>query len=296
MPVLKILSKPYRWAVRKQIRRFNRPLHGHLAIGTSPRVGYCYIRKNACSVFTRMILDQSPGPRPEGENALRFISRHHRLDYRDLASCAHVIFVIRDPFERVVSGFVQQVLNRALGPHPELEDSVRALTGRTRAELSFADFVESYLGSGDFARVNVHFTPQVAHLAPIRYTAVLHDRTLAADAAHVFGPDVAERYFRKPMNAMGQIARHRDPDAWKTPAGELRRRLEATGSLPDRADLLTPPLMARLSEIYAADLTLYDRYRRAREADPDRPPALDMTGHDFTAHYALNRSSRGARR
>jgi hypothetical protein len=292
MPVLKILPKPYRWAVRRQIRRLTRPLHGHLAIGDSPRVGYCYIRKNACSVFTRMILDQVPGPRPEGENALRFISRHHRLDYDDLAACAHVIFVIRDPFERLVSGFVQQVLNRSLGPYPELEDSVRALTGRTRAELSFADFVEDYLGSGDFARINVHFTPQVAHLAPICYTTVLHDKTLAADAAQVFGAATAERYFRRPVNAMGQIARHRDPDAWSTPAGELRRRLDVTGSLPDRADLLTPPLAARLAEIYAADLALYERYTRARAAEPERPPALDMTGHDFTAHYALNRGRR----
>jgi transposase len=138
----------------------------------------------------------------------------------------------------------------------------------------------------------VHFTPQVAHLAPIRYTAVLHDKTLAADAAHVFGAATAERYFRRPVNAMGQIARHRDPDAWRTAAGELRRRLEATGSLPDRADLLTPPLAARLSEIYAADLALYDRYARARAAEPHRPPPLDMGAHDFTAHYALNRGRR----
>ena len=179
-------------------------------------------------------------------------------------------------------------MNRALGPYPELEDSVRALTGHSRAELSFADFVERYLGSEDFARINVHFTPQVAHLAPIRYTAVLHDRSLAADAVHVFGAPLAERYFQEPVNAWLQIARHRDPDAAAAPAGELRRRLDATGSLPDRADLLTPPLAARLARIYAADLALFARYEAARAVDPDRPPALDMAGHDFTAHYALN--------
>ena len=53
-------------------------------------------------------------PRPEGENALRIISRHHRLDYSDLAGCAHLVFVIRDRFERLVSGLMQQVMNRAL--------------------------------------------------------------------------------------------------------------------------------------------------------------------------------------
>jgi sulfotransferase famil protein len=294
MPVLKILPKPYRLAVRKHVRRLTNtnPLHGHLAIETAPRVGYCYIRKNACSVFTRLILDLAPGLRPEGEKALRFMTRHHRLDYAGIADCAHVVFVIRDPFERLVSGFVQQVVNRALGPYPELEGSVRALTGKTRAELSFADFVEGYLGSEDFARINVHFTPQVAHLAPIRYTAVLHDRSLAADAVHVFGPAIAGRYFQKPVNATGQIARHRDPDAAVMPAGELRRRLDATGSLPDRADLLTPPLAAQLARIYAADVALFARYQALRAADPDRPPALDMAGHDFTVHFSLNRPRR----
>src|SRR5688500_14430029 len=130
MSVLSILPKPYRWAFRRQVRRLKSPLLGHLAIETTPRVGYCYIRKNACSVFTRLILDLTPG---KGEKDIRFLSRHHRLDYDDLAECAHVVFVIRDPFERLVSGFVQQVVNRALGPYPELEESVRALTGRPRA-------------------------------------------------------------------------------------------------------------------------------------------------------------------
>jgi hypothetical protein len=48
MPVLKILPKPYRWAVRPQIRRLTRPLHGHLAIGDSPRFGGVASRWRAC--------------------------------------------------------------------------------------------------------------------------------------------------------------------------------------------------------------------------------------------------------
>jgi hypothetical protein len=257
-------------------------------MGTDPQVGYCYIRKNACSVFTRIIVDNAPAARAEDEKAFALMERACRLRYRDLAGCARVIFVIREPLERIVSGFVQQVLNRALGPYPELEESVQALTGKSRAELSFADFVTHYLGSEDFTRINVHFAPQIAHLAPILYTDVLETRTLAADAGQVFGAETAAHYFRQPVNAMSQIARHRDPEAWRTPAGELRRRLEATGSLPERADLLAPPLRDRLAGIYAGDVALFARYRALRAADPARPPALDMRDHDFTAHYALN--------
>lgn len=288
MPVLNILPEPYRWTVRKRVQRLTKPLRGHYAMGTDPQVGYCYIRKNACSVFTRIIVDNAPEPLGAGEKAFALMERACRLRYRDLPGCSRMIFVIREPMERIVSGFVQQVVNRALGPYVELDESVQALTGRSRAELSFADFVTRYLGSEDFARINVHFTPQISHLAPILYTDVLEIRSLAADAMQVFGPATAARYFHEPVNAMSQIARHRDPEAWRTPAGELRRRLDATGSLPERADLLAPPLRERLAEIYAGDVALFARYRELRAADPDRPPALDMRAHDFTAHHALN--------
>jgi hypothetical protein len=99
---------------------------------------------------------------------------------------------------------------------------------------------------------------------------------------------MADRYFREPINAMSKIPRYRDPDAWRTPAGELRRRLEASGSLPEHADLLSAPLRARLAEIYVDDVALFTRYKALRGADSARPPAIDMRGHDFTAHFALN--------
>jgi hypothetical protein len=240
-----------------------------------------------------MILEHSPHPKRKDERPVFYMDRCHRLGYGDIAGCAHVIFVIRDPFERAVSGYLQQIVSRLDEPYPVLEDGVRGLTGRTRAELSFADFVEFYLGTEDFSRIDVHFMPQVAHLAPIRYSDVLLDKSLAEDAAQVFGLALAEQYFRRPVNAMAHLARQDDPDAWKTPAGELHRRFRASGALPARGDLLTPALRERLAGIYAADLALFTRYMSARAADPSRAPALDMRGHDFSAHFSLNRARRG---
>ncbi len=291
--VLNIIPSRYRPRVRDMVKGLRNELSGHYAIPLAAPVAYCYIRKNACSAFRRMIIEHSLHPKRDDERPVFYMDRCHRLGYGDLDACAHAIFVIRDPYERIVSGYLQQVVSRLDEPYPVLAQSVREIAGRDRAGLSFADFVELYLGAGDFSRIDVHFMPQVAHLAPIRYSDVLWDRHLAEDAAQVFGPALAEEYFRRPVNAMAHLARHADPDAWKTPAGELHRRFTASGALPARDDLLTPALRERLAAIYAADLALFERYLSARAADPSRAPALDMRDHDFSAHFSLNRPRRG---
>jgi hypothetical protein len=191
--MLNIIPSRYRPRVREMVKGLRNELSGHYAIPLATPVAYCYIRKNACSAFRRMILEHSPHPKRKDERPVFYMDRCHRLGYGDIAGCAHVIFVIRDPFERAVSGYLQQIVSRLDEPYPVLEDGVRGLTGRTRAELSFADFVEFYLGTEDFSRIDVHFMPQVAHLAPIRYSDVLLDKRLAEDAAQVFGPALAEQ-------------------------------------------------------------------------------------------------------
>lgn len=285
---LRLVPPAYRRRLRAALRPGPAPLQGHYAIPLPEPVGYCYIRKNACSAFKRLIVATSPHAPRADDARLSFFDRHHRLDWEGAEACARRVFVIRDPLERIASGYLNQVVMRLDEPYPVLADSVAAVAGRARAELSFADFVERYLGSEDFARVDVHFAPQVAHLAPLAYTHVLHAPSLAADAAQVFGPELAAAHFARPVNPSADLSTAALPRAWAIPAGELRRRLDAEGRLPRKADLLAGPPAARLAAIYAADLALYARYLAARAADPGRPPALDMRGHDFAAHYSHN--------
>jgi hypothetical protein len=40
-------------------------------------------------------------------------------------------------------------------------------------------------------------------------------------------------------------------------------------------------------------MALFARYMSARAAEPARAPALDMRGHDFSAHFSLNHARRG---
>jgi hypothetical protein len=282
------------------LRRALRPagrgaaLPGHFVFEAAGTTGYCYIRKNACSAVRRMILDTSPhAPRPD-EPPIRFLGRCHRLDPAGVAACARMIFIVRDPLERAASGYLQQVVKRLHEPYPVLADSIAAVTGRPRDELSFEDFVTGYLGTRDFGRINVHFLPQVDHLAPLLYTHVLQVATLAGDAAEVFGPAIAGRYFAQPVNDLAPVSVDPVREAWRQPAAALRARFDASGVLPRKADLLAPETAGPLAEIYAADVALLARYRALRAAAPDRVPALDMRGHDLAASVAPDPSA-GAR-
>ena len=286
--VMSLLPRKYVRSLRSVLGRPQDPLKGHYVFehATGP-VGYCYIRKNACSAFKRLIAETSPHPREPGKITLTFLGRYHYLDYARAATCRHVIFVIRDPLERIVSGYLNQVVMRLHEPYPVLADSIEAVTGRTRGELSFKDFIDRYLETRDFTAINVHYTPQIAHLAPLRYT-VMQDKTLAADAAQVLGPALAAEYFARPLNASSAIAPRAEPDAWSLPAAELRRRLDETQTMPRKADLLTPEIIAQLGAIYRDDVALFARYQARRAADPKTVPTLDMRDHDFSAHFAYN--------
>jgi len=277
------LPRKYARSLGRILRPQNR-LEGHYVFDLDDGpIGYCYIRKNACSVFKRLIAGTSPH-RPQGRITLQFLNRCHRLDYDQVPACRHVVFVIRDPLERIVSGYLNQVVMRLHQPYPVLAESIQAVTGRSRGELSFKDFIDRYLETRDFSRINVHYLPQVAHLAPLRYT-VLEDKTLASDAAQVFGPAIAAEYFARPINASSAIAVRHEPEAWSLPAAELRRRLDETASMPRKADLLTPETIAQLGAIYRDDVALFARYRALRAADPAKVPTLDLRDPDFSVHF-----------
>ena len=63
MPIVKLLPTRYRRMVRRTVKKLRGDLQYHYMLPLSPPVGYCYIRKNACSAFTRLIRSTSPQAR-----------------------------------------------------------------------------------------------------------------------------------------------------------------------------------------------------------------------------------------
>ncbi len=79
------------------------------------RVVYCYIRKNASSAFKKLIVDCSPFSNlmKENENPIHFLYKYHKSTAKDFSRADHIIFVYRDPIERILSlfknKFIQQI-------------------------------------------------------------------------------------------------------------------------------------------------------------------------------------------
>lgn len=219
-------------------------------------IGFCYIRKNACSAFKALVLRESPH-RDALDPALpefRFLRAHHTAKLGRLARCDHVILVVREPVGRLVSAFRNKFVQGA--GNDSLFASFRAVTGRDPETASFRNFVDHYLARPD-ATLDKHVRPQADHLMAVHYTDAVTLEHLHAAMLPIFGRETADRYFAVPRNS----SRGSDPlepgAAADLPAGTLHRHYAETGRLPSDAALVLPDLAERCAALYARDAQLY---------------------------------------
>jgi hypothetical protein len=217
-------------------------------------ITYCYIRKNACSAFKKLITGVSPhqeqlAAHPE---AMSFLSRHHRVrSLRDLMAADHRIFVYRDPIERAVSLYKNKFIAQL--DHTDIFASYHRRTGRDPLQASFRDYVLHYLGH-DQSALDPHCHSQIRQLAPALYTEAIPMRSLHEAMAGILGADLAGRYFRIRVNATEAVE---DPaPAAHRAAADLHEAYQASGRMPANAALLEPALLQRLQELYADDLAM----------------------------------------
>ncbi len=222
------------------------------------RIVYCYIRKNACSAFKRLIVglsDAGPKPKPK-ENLLGYLLQYHRIQYpEDIAQADHVIFVHRDPVDRAISLFKNKFIRGGYrnGHNTDILKNYRNVTGNDPAMATFRDFVEIYLRNS-MDKLDPHVIPQRTHLLPIVYTdsiplAKLHDAmTTILDA------QTADTYFSRKVNANTSAQDYEDLMAAETPAVELYQIWLKERVLPTRESFLSDKKIEnQLRLIYAQD-------------------------------------------
>jgi hypothetical protein len=153
-------------------------------------IAYTYIRKNACSTF-KTYLTRCAGVSDIADPEVRKLRVN--MDRVKPERVKHSIFVYRDPFERIVSGFLNKfVVNRA----SLVLDNYRKITGADPFDASFMDFL-SYLETGA-GEVDSHFWPQKAHLAEFTYTHPIHiSRVTEVLSAMLNGEPHAETFAHK---------------------------------------------------------------------------------------------------
>lgn len=238
-----------------------RSYHYRIEIG-GKRLLYCYIRKNACSAFKRLIARRMPAKywvraalrgsfadRYEIEGGLNgFALPMQRVV--DPAAYDHIVFVTRDPAERFVSAYLNKFVD--VSGADRIGQKYEAATGAAFDDARMVDFMGwSRMG---FDRLDPHLWPQKAHLWDLPYTAV-PITGLQAGMARLIGPEAAAAFFAQKVNASDGQAAADYADLTDVPARDLRA-MRAAGRAVTRANFLTPALRAHVAEIYAADVAM----------------------------------------
>jgi hypothetical protein len=221
-------------------------------------ITYCYIRKNACSAFKRLLINHY-NYQGEWRNAVGFLTRTCSAPNLAAARSAQWrIFVYRDPFDRAASLFRHKMIMQH-GAENFLRN-YREVTGADPASATFSSFVTDYLTG---RKLDPHTRSQASHLLPIDYNIVSTPQTLLADMRGIFGDELAQRYFALPSNRSS--ASPFDDPSWDTSVHVLGERLAATGELPSLDALRTSELESIVQRLYRDDYAL-DPERTNRSA------------------------------
>jgi len=268
-------AKPRDRTARRGRRRA--AVHSHFGItvgGTS--IAYCYIRKNACSAWKRLFMEESPVPfeRSVWRREIEFMAAHHGLrSVAEIERHDRRVVVLRDPVERYVSAFVSLMIAHTPPPTRHLRNRVGRMLGMPVEEASFDLFLAHQMptAEGRRGRIDKHFWPQAWHLAPTSYTDVIDIDRLAPAMRALLGDEIGGRYFDRPVNATAITPTYDDPEAASLPARLLRERYRETGRLPGKASFLGAGRAEAIRAAYAEDDSLY---AACREQDADRPMTL----------------------
>lgn len=234
---------------------------------------YCYIRKNACSSFKRLIVMRSKHRERLSEfpSRLQFMRQFHAVREIDAAAFDHSILILRDPLERVVSVWKNKFVQR--NGHEDIFASYARVTGQDPETATFADFMTRYLGR-PFADLDVHLRPQSQDLAPMVYSDALLLKNLHAHMTGLLGAHIADRFFLKPVNSSAGPVDPDPTEAWTRSAAELHAAFRDRGTLPATARFASPPFAAQVAELYADDYRIFRAVAAAAPAPAPSPAAV----------------------
>lgn len=229
------------------------------------RIGYCYIRKNACSAFKRLIVDCSPyrDRYENSENAIHFLNEfHEESSVLSLERCDALVFVYRSPVERITSLFVHKFVMH-YGADDILANFAK-VTNIDPDEATFAKFIGMYLESNAMETLDRHAWPQISHLHRLKYTHAIPIHELASEMAKIVGKDVVTKYFGEPTNATKGIVDPTHNDLSDISCRELSAAFDTQGKLPTSQQLARPDLIRRIERLYESDVAWVQKLTRMR--------------------------------
>jgi hypothetical protein len=179
------------------------------------------------------------------------------------------LVVIRDPFDRILSGYLNKFLKREdFSADQAMQTGLAELLGpaASRSDTTFANFIE-YLSRTPSRALNAHWRPQSdfiigSYTRYLRFEHLVEDTEFLAQRGLVL--DEARGH------ATSTIQRDLGPGWGDRKAGELRRIRQRRGVLPTRDNMYDERLYAKVAERYAADVALFRSVQGQHEAPAPR--------------------------
>lgn len=221
----------------------------------SGTMAYCYIRKNACTVFKKFFLERSATPIQPPETDLAFMLRAHRAKPEDVAAAEYRICVLRDPVKRCASLFKNKFIQR--NGNVGVFKNYREVTGEAPELATFDDFIEKYLATG-LNLLDPHTRTQKSHLLPIEYNHAFLMQDVYQGMVPIIGETLAGQYFAKPKNSSDGETRYDSP-VGDQPSTVLRRIFLEEQKSPSDAALLSPERVKKIEALYKDDIELIQR-------------------------------------
>lgn len=223
-------------------------------------VAYTYIPKNACSTL-KLSLGYHEGWLSRDTSNPHGIGVGHRL-YGKLRVLdpALRLLVLRDPYERTVSAFLDRFMKQPLDRGPRLLLQSGSLPsepagGELRGvdHISFRDFVGVLAGQG--LRMDPHWRPQ-SDFVKGAYSHVCSTRNLwpIQDALQSMGVEWLDYRPHRATSASGL----------GIPASDLTirqlREYRSEGALPSSTEMLPADLRLEIEKVFASDFSLLRQF------------------------------------
>ncbi len=222
---------------------------------------YTYIPKNACSTLRYSLAIHNgylrPGDDPEWihDNNSTFVA-----DKQQLAEARYTFVVLRCPYRRLASAYLDKVvgaaaLARVLVAKSRSPEDIDAVTAEDLHRLSFADFANSCLTPASGV-IDAHWYPQVGCLVYEDYddwfSVEAFDRATEALARRGFVVHDTRDRIGHSTTGLKKV----DGDFANVSAGELYR-MKRAGQAPTYESFYNAETRALVQKNYADDIALY---------------------------------------
>lgn len=242
---------------------------GYYFVNETLKVVYCSIPKNACTLFKTMLVENSDLREQfhsSGENIHLFLNqRIKETSAAHLLACLNSdeyfkFVVIRNPFNRIVSGYLDKIAKHTV---PEafaqevIEQVQTSLNEPVDIEksITFSQFVDYLIETPD-ALLNDHWRPQCNFLGTVNFDLVGQFESLDT-TTHALAKQFDMTIKTKVSNHITQYRTfdEADPGFCSMYPAQLRR----LDGMPVPAQLYSPELKNKISFRYVNDIKTYEK-------------------------------------